>query len=118
MALYGRSIWNDFTITLRQGNVVLWLIAINLGIFILQAFVGMIGFLFMADRAVFETFYQSYFYAPSSLDSLLYRPWTVLTYAFFHAISGTFSLTFFISIGLAEFFKCIIVKRGYLTYIF
>ncbi|MEC8835461.1 MAG: rhomboid family intramembrane serine protease [Bacteroidota bacterium] len=85
MALYGRSIWNDFTITLRQGNVVLWLIAINLGIFILQAFVGMIGFLFMADSAVFETFYQSYFYAPSSLDSLLFRPWTVLTYAFFHA---------------------------------
>ena len=85
MALYGRSIWNDFTITLRQGNVVLWLIAINLGIFILQAFVGIIGFLFMADRAVFETFYQSYFYAPSSLDGLLYRPWTVLTYAFFHA---------------------------------
>ena len=85
MALYGRSIWNDFTITLRQGNVVLWLIAINLGIFILQAFIGMIGFLFMADRAVFETFYQNYFYAPSSLSNLLYRPWTVLTYAFFHA---------------------------------
>ena len=85
MALYGRSIWNDFTITLRQGNVVLWLIAINLGIFILQAFVGIIGFLFMANRAVFEIFYQNYFYAPSSLSNLLYRPWTVLTYAFFHA---------------------------------
>ena len=85
MALYGRSIWNDFTITLRQGNVVLWLITINLGIFILQAFVGIIGFLFMANRAVFEIFYQNYFYAPSSLSNLLYRPWTVLTYAFFHA---------------------------------
>ena len=85
MALYGRSIWNDFTITLKQGNVVLWLIAINLGIFILQAFIGMIGFLFMADSAVFSTFYQNYFYAPSSLSNLLYRPWTVITYAFFHA---------------------------------
>lgn len=85
MALYGRSIWNDFAITLRQGNVVLWLIAINLGIFILQGFVGMIGFLFMADSAVFTAFYQDYFYAPSSLSNLLHRPWTVVTYAFFHA---------------------------------
>ena len=85
MALYGRSIWNDFTISLRQGNVVLWLITVNLAIFILQAFVGVIGFLFMADNAVFSTFYQNYFYAPSSLSNLLYRPWTILTYAFFHA---------------------------------
>ena len=85
MALYGRSTWNDLSITLRQGNVIVWLISINLGVFILQAVIGMIGFLFMADRAEFETFYQSYFYAPSNLSSLLYHPWTVLTYAFFHA---------------------------------
>ena len=85
MALYGRSIWNDLSITLRQGNVVLWLIAINLGIFILQAFIGLIGFLFMVDNVAFAKFYQTCFYAPSNLSYLLYRPWTVLTYAFFHA---------------------------------
>ena len=118
MALYGSSIWNDLSITLRQGNVIVWLISINLGVFILQAVIGMIGFLFMADRAVFETFYQNYFYAPSNLSSLLYHPWTVLTYAFFHADFGIFSLTFFISIGLVEFFKYITVKRGCLTYTF
>lgn len=85
MALYGRSTWNDFTITLRQGNVVLWLITINLGVFILQAFIGLVGFLFMVDSVAFETFYRSFFYAPSNLNSLLHKPWTVLTYAFFHA---------------------------------
>lgn len=85
MALYGRSTWNDFSITLRQGNVVLWLITINLGIFILQAFVGLVGFLFMVDSVAFETFYRGFFYAPSNLNSLLHKPWTILTYAFFHA---------------------------------
>ena len=85
MALYGRSIWNDFTITLRQGNVVLWLIAINLGIFILQAFVGFDWVSFYGGSAPLKPFIRSYFYAPSNLGSLLYRPWTVLTYAFFHA---------------------------------
>ncbi|OUX05068.1 MAG: hypothetical protein CBE00_11520 [Planctomycetaceae bacterium TMED240] len=85
MALYGRSIWNDFTITLRQGNVVLWLIAINLAIFFLQGVVDLIGFLFIVDDSAFLSFYKEYFYAPSNLGSLLYRPWTLLTYAFFHA---------------------------------
>ena len=85
MALYGRSRWNDFTITLRQGNVVLWLIAINLAIFFLQGVVDLIGFLFIVDDNTFLSFYKEYFYAPSNLGSLLYRPWTLLTYAFFHA---------------------------------
>ena len=85
MALYGRSIWNDFTTTLRQGNVVLWLIAINLAIFFLQGVVDLIGFLFIVDDSAFLSFYKEYFYAPSNLGSLLYRPWTLLTYAFFHA---------------------------------
>ena len=85
MALYGRSIWNDFAITLRQGNVVLWLISLNVGIFILQAVLGLVGFLFMVDPMVFTNFYKAHFYAPSNLSYLLYKPWTVLTYAFFHA---------------------------------
>ena len=85
MALYGRSIWNDFIITLRQGNVVLWLIAINLVIFIVQKFAGIVCFLFEQDTALLKQVYIDYFYLPYRYETFFSKPWTLISYAFFHA---------------------------------
>lgn len=63
------------------------LVAINLVVFVLVALVGVILWLVNADSTTFRTVSNTvidYLGVPSSLEHLLVRPWTLITYAFTH----------------------------------
>lgn len=76
------GIWDDIKKTFRNGSSLIKLIYINSGVFILLTVTAIIGFLVtnpdLADKAL------NIFSVPSSLSSLLLRPWTLITYMFIH----------------------------------
>ena len=76
-------------ITLGQsGNALITLIAINLVLFVVFAFVKAIYFFRYADKSAAETFYYQnvldWFTLPAEGDKILSRPWTILTQMFLH----------------------------------
>jgi membrane associated rhomboid family serine protease len=76
------GIWDDIKKTFRNGSNLIKLIYINTGVFILLTVTAIIGFLLtnpeLAEKAL------NIFSVPSSLKSLLMRPWTLVTYMFVH----------------------------------
>jgi len=76
------GIWDDIKKTFRNGSNLIKLIYINIGVFILLTVTAIIGFLLtnpeIAEKAL------NIFSVPSSLTSLLIRPWTLVTYMFVH----------------------------------
>jgi len=76
------GIWDDIKKTFRNGSNLIKLIYINTGVFILLTVITIIGFLVtnpeISEKAL------SIFSVPSSLKSLLMRPWTLITYMFVH----------------------------------
>ncbi len=82
------------------------LILVNVGVFVFFILLKIFAFLFQSDGFV-ETL-QNWLVVPSDLHKLVFRPWTVITYAFMHAgfwhilgnmlilyFSGRFFLTYF-----------------------
>jgi membrane associated rhomboid family serine protease len=76
------GIWDDIKKTFSNGSSLTKLIYINIAVFILLTIVAVIGFL-LNNQKITETA-LSIFSAPSSLSSLLLRPWTLITYMFVH----------------------------------
>jgi membrane associated rhomboid family serine protease len=76
------GIWEDIRKTFRNGNNLTKLIYINIAVFILITITAVIGFLlnnqFIAEKAL------NILAVPSSLQALMLRPWTLLTYMFLH----------------------------------
>jgi membrane associated rhomboid family serine protease len=76
------GIWDDIKKTFRNGSNLIKLIYINTGVFILLTVTAIIGFLLtnpeIAEKAI------NIFSVPSSLTSLVMRPWTLVTYMFVH----------------------------------
>jgi membrane associated rhomboid family serine protease len=76
------GIWEDIRKTFRNGNNLTKLIYINIAVFILITITAVIGFLlnnqFIAEKAL------NIMAVPSSLQALMLRPWTLLTYMFLH----------------------------------
>jgi membrane associated rhomboid family serine protease len=76
------GIWDDIKLTFRKGSNLTRLIYINIAVFVLMTFVAVIGFLLnnpeIADKAL------DIFSVPASLNALLLRPWTLITYMFTH----------------------------------
>ena len=64
----------------RHGNILVKLIYINVGLFILIRLLSVLLLLFNAQNIPFLFYLQ----LPASLESLLYRPWTIVTYMFTH----------------------------------
>ncbi len=58
------------------------LIFINVGIFAIIAIYNAIYYSFSSETA---TFFTDYFSLPDDLGDFLYRPWSIITYAFLHA---------------------------------
>jgi membrane associated rhomboid family serine protease len=76
------GIWDDIKKTFKNGNSLTRLIYINAVVFILITIVSVIGFLInnpdFSDKVLY------YISVPSSIKSLLMKPWTLITYMFVH----------------------------------
>ncbi len=76
------GIWDEIKATFRNGSNLSRIIYINIGVFIAITIVTLIGILLVkpeiADMAL------RLLSVPSSLSSLLTRPWTLITYMFLH----------------------------------
>jgi membrane associated rhomboid family serine protease len=76
------GIWDDIKGTFRNGNNLTRLIYINIALFIIITIIGVIGFLVVNPEISNQTI--RFLSVPSSLITLLYRPWTLITYMFTH----------------------------------
>lgn len=76
------GIWDDIKKTFHNGSNLIKLIYINIAVFILITVLAIIGFLItnplVSEKAI------DLIAVPSSLRTLLTRPWTLLTYMFLH----------------------------------
>jgi membrane associated rhomboid family serine protease len=76
------GIWDDIKLTFRNGSNLTRLIYINIAVFVAFTIVAVIAFLLsnqeISDKAL------DIFSVPASLDALLIRPWTLITYMFTH----------------------------------
>lgn len=73
---------SDLKNNFRNGGPAVRLILINLGIYIFFEIAGLIGFLFRTGSP--EPVIMEYLGVPSSLGSILRKPWTLFTYMFTH----------------------------------
>jgi membrane associated rhomboid family serine protease len=76
------GIWDDIKKTFSNGSYLTRLIYINITVFILITIAGVIGFL-LNNPAISEKALDI-FSVPASLNALLIRPWTIITYMFTH----------------------------------
>jgi membrane associated rhomboid family serine protease len=65
----------------KPNNVTIQLLLINVAIWVLLAIVGVLGHFGLGSLA---EFINSLFVLPASLNELLFRPWTIILYAFTH----------------------------------
>ena len=76
------GIWDEIKTTFGKGSNLTKLIYINAGVFLLITIAAIIGFL-MKNQAVPDKTLEI-LAVPASLQSLLLRPWTLITYMFTH----------------------------------
>ncbi|MBA4321962.1 MAG: rhomboid family intramembrane serine protease [Odoribacter sp.] len=76
------GIWEDIKSTFRNGNNLTRLIYINIALFIFITIAGVIGFLVVNPEIINQTI--RFLSVPSSLQDLLVKPWTTITYMFTH----------------------------------
>jgi membrane associated rhomboid family serine protease len=76
------GIWDDIKTTFSKGSSLTRLIYINIGLFLIISVIGIIGYLLVNPEISSQTI--RFLSVPSSLDTLLYRPWTLFTYMFTH----------------------------------
>lgn len=76
------GIWDDIKLTFKKGNSLMRLIYLNIAIFIIVSVIGIIGFLAVNPEISNQTI--RFISVPSSLNTLLFRPWTIITYMFVH----------------------------------
>jgi membrane associated rhomboid family serine protease len=76
------GIWDDIKNTFRHGSSLTRLIYINIAVFLLITLSAAIGFL-VNNPAISEKFLDL-LSVPASVNALILRPWTVITYMFVH----------------------------------
>jgi membrane associated rhomboid family serine protease len=82
--------WEDLKFQFQKGNMVIKLIFVNVTIHFLITLAYIPFYLIFGKNAtgLTETYYgffSEWFYLPSDLSKLVFRPWTVLTYMFLHS---------------------------------
>lgn len=77
------EIFNDIKSNFKQGNILIRLIYINVGIFVLANLVSLLFYLF--TKSTLTEFYNNILAYPSSVSVLIFKPWTIITYMFMHA---------------------------------
>jgi len=76
------GIWEDIKTTFRKGSSLTRLIYVNIGLFLIISIIGIIGYLMVDPEVSNQTI--RFLSVPSSLNTLLFRPWTLITYMFTH----------------------------------
>jgi len=76
------GLWEDMKKMFRKGNALLRLIYINTGVFLIVSVVGVIGYLLVNPEV--SDFAITNLSVPSSLNTLIVKPWTLITYMFTH----------------------------------
>ena len=76
------SIIGDIKYQFRYGNMVVKLIFVNIAVFVFINLLNLIGFLAQSYTA--HNFILAHLELPASLHTLLYQPWSLLTYMFLH----------------------------------
>jgi membrane associated rhomboid family serine protease len=76
------GIWDDIKNTFRKGNSLIRLIYVNIGIFLILTIIAIIGFL-LVNPGISEWTIR-FLSVPSSMNTLLIKPWTIITYMFTH----------------------------------
>ena len=76
------GIWDEIKATFRNGNNLTRLIYINVALFLIITIIGIIGFLIVNPEISNQAI--RLLSVPSSLRTLLLRPWTLITYMFTH----------------------------------
>lgn len=77
---------------IRPNGAIGQLIVIQVGIYLITALIAVVFYL-AATPEIFSSALK-YLYLPSDLKTLMYRPWTLLTYGFFHDLKGVFHILF------------------------
>ena len=78
----------------QDGNALTLLIAINLVVFVLLAFIKIIYFFSLGDAGVaaFDNDIFHWVALPASLDTFITRPWTLLTHMFVHSTESVWHI--------------------------
>ena len=76
------GIWDDIKGSFRNANNLIRLIYINIALFLIITIIGVIGFLVVNPEIINQTI--RFLSVPSSLKTLLIKPWTIITYMFTH----------------------------------
>jgi membrane associated rhomboid family serine protease len=76
------GIWDEIKLIFRNGSNLTRLISINIAVFVLITIVAVIGFLLNNQEISGKAL--DLFSVPASLNTLLTRPWTLITYMFTH----------------------------------
>jgi membrane associated rhomboid family serine protease len=76
------GIFDDIKSSFNKGSSLTQLIYINIGVFIVTAFAAIIGVL-LTNPLIDETMVK-FLAVPASLQKLLLKPWTLITYMFLH----------------------------------
>jgi len=80
----GNSIWDDFNRNfLRQDNMINQLIIVNVIVFVLINLIYLVLWAIGADQKISETIIR-FLAVPANLETLLFQPWTLITYMFLH----------------------------------
>ncbi len=76
------NIWEEIKGTFRKGSALTRLIYVNLAVFLLVNLLEIFFYLF----GVHDSYQQFLFFfsVPSALDTLIIKPWTIITYMFLH----------------------------------
>ncbi len=76
------SILDDFKVAFKTGNIINQLIVINVVVFL---FLGVLNVLLtLSGQSALYNDVLYFFKLPSNLGSLIYKPWTIITYFFTH----------------------------------
>lgn len=76
------NIWEDYKAEFNKtNNALIQFILVNISVFVILSII----WLFSKETEALVTYYLR---LPSNLEELLYRPWTLITYAFVHAGLG------------------------------
>ncbi len=76
--------WDKIKTLFAQGNSLMRLIYINIGLFVVIKLMIMVLILFNIKGSYLVTFIE----LPSNINTLLYQPWSVITYMFVHLSFG------------------------------
>ena len=84
------SILDDFKIAFKTGNILSQIIVINVVVFLFMGVLSVLLTLSGQEGVYLE--FSRYLTLPSDLGKLIYKPWTIITYFFFH--QGLFHILF------------------------